>query len=244
MKLSPLLLSLALGTATITQSFAEEEERRPVVTVDLQCVTLPLAQALPLITKLRSSKPEDPVTAVAEIAALLEKGTAKLLAWPSVTTRAGQVAKSEQIEEIRYPTQFSSGSASIYLTNNEGTVTQQPSRVRGADLPPVANSFDTRNVGITLEVEPTVASGQIEIPFKATHTLLKSIDRWAIEHEFTTEKKTEKVIQEQPRFTVYSAQNLALLKSGDRKLVGVFKTDAPEPALELFVLGAEILERK
>lgn len=249
MKLPPALFALALSTAALAQepappAGAPAEERAPIVSVELQCFTLPQTQALPLIARLRSPKPAEGAAALAEIATMLEKGTAKLIAWPTVTTRAGQHATAEQVEEIRYPTEFAAGSASIYLTDNDGTVTKQPNRVRGADIQPVANAFDTRKLGLTLDVEPEVSGTHITIPFKAEHVLLKSIDRWAIEHEYTTEKKTEKIIQEQPRFTVYSAQNLTLLQSGEHKLVGVFKTGDAEPTLELFILGAEILEKK
>jgi Flp pilus assembly secretin CpaC len=265
MKLPLVLLALALSCSAFAQAPTAKRSRpnaaaqvpppappepapvaprEPVVTADLQCVTLPQAQALPLIAKLRSQKPAEEAAAVAEIATLLEKGTAKLIAWPSVTTRSGQRANCEQVEELRYPRAFESGTASIYLTDNEGAVTKQPSHVRGADIQPVATEFDTRNLGVSLEVEPTVSEVEITVPFKASHTLLKSIDRWAIEHEFTTEKKTEKIIQEQPRFTVYRADNIVFLKSGEHKLIGLFKTADPEPTMELFILGAEILDRK
>ncbi len=249
MKPLPALLAVALATAALAQeppppAGAPAEERAPIVSVELQCITLPQAQALPLIARLRSPKPGEGAGALIEVATMLEKGTAKLIAWPTLTTRAGQHGTAEQIEEIQYPSEFSTGSASIYLSENDGTVTKQPSRVRGADIQPVANAFDTRKLGLTLDVEPEVSGDQITIPFKATHVVLKSIDRWAIEHEYTTEKKTEKIIQEQPRFTVYSAQNLTLLKSGEHKLVGVFKTADAEPTLEIFIFGAEILDRK
>lgn len=216
----------------------------PAFSVDLQCVTIPQAQALPLVAKFRSHKPADETAAIAEIAALLEKGTAKLIGWPTLTTWGGQKSRSEQTEEVRYPTEFTAGSASVYFTDNEGTATKQPSQVRGADVQPVASAFETRNLGLVLEVEPSLSGDQIQLAFVASHVVLKSIDRWAIEHEFTSEKKTEKVIQEQPRFLKYAAENLTFLKSGEHKLVGVFKTADPEPTLELFIISAEILDHK
>lgn len=221
------------------------EQRSPEVTLDLQCITLPQAAALPLIKKLRAATPGERAVAMTDLDALIEKGTAKLVAWPILTTRSGQKGTSEAVEEFLYPTEFTASSTSLYLTDNDGTLTKQPARIKGTESLPLGNAFNTRNLGITFEVEPTVTGAStVEVAFQAAHVLLKSIDKWTIEHEVTSEKKTEKVTQEQPRFTSYRAENVVSLESGDHKLAGIFKTSDPEPTLEIFILGAEIVARK
>jgi general secretion pathway protein D len=82
------------------------------------------------------------------IRALNQKKGIDLLASPSVTTKSGQRAVIEIIREFRYPTEFqppqipqtvnSSGAGSIPIT------------------PTTPTAFETRNTGVTLEVEPVV----------------------------------------------------------------------------------------
>lgn len=67
-----------------------------------------------------------------------------LLSAPRVTTKSGQKAVVEVIREFRYPTE--------YTVADDGS---------GRALP---SAFETRNVGLTLDVLPTVgAGGQIDI---------------------------------------------------------------------------------
>jgi beta-lactamase regulating signal transducer with metallopeptidase domain len=62
-----------------------------------------------------------------------------LLSAPRVTCKSGQKAVVEMIREFRYPTEFNA--------ENDGTGRTTPS------------AFETRNVGITLNVTPTVGDG-------------------------------------------------------------------------------------
>src|SRR5258708_34896863 len=66
----------------------------------------------------------------------VEKSVKELSA-PRVTTKSGQRAVIEIIREFRYPTEFE-------LTN-------------GDQITP--KTFETRNVGVTLEIEPVVSDG-------------------------------------------------------------------------------------
>ena len=239
----PFFFALALLASTPAWA---ESPARPKVSVELQCLSLPQTDAMPIIRRLRSAQPGERAQAFVDLEALLDKGTAKLLGWPQLTTSSGQKATYEAVEEVRYPTEFEAGTASVYLKDNDGGLTKQPSHLRGTDTEPVASAFEVRNIGVTLEVEPTVEGEgkMIELAFAAQHVRLKSVDRWSIEHERTSEKVTEKVTQEQPRFGVFKVQNVVTLESGDHKLVGVFKALDGEDTLELFILGAEVAGSK
>ncbi len=79
------------------------------------------------------------------IRALDQKKGVDLLSAPRVTTRSGQRAVIEIIRELRYPTEFESP--------------QVPQEIQGGSVvvaPTTPTTFETRNTGVTLEVEPTV----------------------------------------------------------------------------------------
>ncbi|MEI9895977.1 MAG: hypothetical protein WDN28_19435 [Chthoniobacter sp.] len=65
-----------------------------------------------------------------------------LLSAPRVTTRSGQRAVIEIIREFRYPTEF------------------QFEKERGIQLP---TAFETRNLGVTLEIDPIVSGEVIDL---------------------------------------------------------------------------------
>lgn len=91
------------------------------------------------------------------VRALNQKKGVDLLSAPRVTTKSGQRAVIEIIREFRYPTEFDppqipqqfggggSGSGTTVITSFPVT-------------PTTPTAFETRNTGVTLEVEPTVAS--------------------------------------------------------------------------------------
>ena len=96
------------------------------------------------------------------IRALNQKKGIDLLSAPKITTKSGQRAVIEIVREFRYPTQFTEpkvpdiqgrGSA-----NSLSTTIALP--VVGPSTP---SNFETRNTGVTLEVEPVVGPDGITI---------------------------------------------------------------------------------
>lgn len=102
------------------------------------------------------------------IRALNQKKGLDLLSAPRVTTKSGQRAVIEIVREFRYPTQF--------------TPPQIPQTFRGGDIqndlpgtgggsgngafpvtPTTPTAFETRNTGVTLEVEPVVGPDGVTI---------------------------------------------------------------------------------
>ena len=84
----------------------------------------------------------------AVVRALNQKKGVDLLSAPSVTTKSGQRAVIEIIREFRYPTEFTP------------PVVPQSLNLSGGALPVITpttpTAFETRNTGVTLEVEPVV----------------------------------------------------------------------------------------
>jgi general secretion pathway protein D len=96
------------------------------------------------------------------IRALNQKKGVDLLSAPRVTTKSGSRAVIEIIREFRYPTEFqppqipqtfgNTGAQTIAIT--PGVAPQSPSTFPVTPTTPTA--FETRNTGVTLEVEPIV----------------------------------------------------------------------------------------
>jgi len=216
------------------------EAPQPDIFVELRCITLPQNLAVPIIQKFRSAARKASSDAAADLERLIAQGDAKLLGWPIAKTHAGQEANVQDAEEIHYASAFSPGSVNVYLADDNGNLTKQPSTVSAADVEPVATQFETRLLGISLKVKPTISTiGEIDVELQAEHVQLSSVDRISIIHEFTTEKKTQKVTQEQPRFLTMKVSTTASVESGEQMLLGIFKAPG-ENQLELFVLGATI----
>jgi general secretion pathway protein D len=96
------------------------------------------------------------------IRALNQKKGIDLLSAPKITTKSGQRAVIEIVREFRYPTQFTepkvpdiSGRGS---SNSTTTTIALP--VVGPSTP---SNFETRNTGVTLEVEPVVGPDGVTI---------------------------------------------------------------------------------
>ena len=102
------------------------------------------------------------------IRALNQKKGVDLLSAPRVTTKSGQRAVIEIVREFRYPTQFEPP----HVPETVGSVTTRSDTggiipLGGASSVPVTPTtpthFETRNTGVTLEVEPVVGPDGVTI---------------------------------------------------------------------------------
>jgi general secretion pathway protein D len=84
--------------------------------------------------------------------ALSQQKGVDLVSAPKVTTKSGQRATIEIVREFRYPSEYDLPQ----VTGSAGT-TFEPV------IPTTPTSFETKNVGITLEVEPTVGPDNFSI---------------------------------------------------------------------------------
>jgi general secretion pathway protein D len=103
------------------------------------------------------------------VRALNQKKGVDLLSAPRVTTKSGQRAVIEIVREFRYPTQFQPPQIPQTFrggdTNNGSGVvsTGQVSSSAFPVTPTTPTSFETRNTGVTLEVEPVVGPDGVTI---------------------------------------------------------------------------------
>jgi len=96
------------------------------------------------------------------IRALNQKKGIDLLSAPKITTKSGQRAVIEIVREFRYPTQFTEPKVPDIQgrgsSNSVNTTIALP--VVGPSTP---SNFETRNTGVTLEVEPVVGPDGVTI---------------------------------------------------------------------------------
>lgn len=92
------------------------------------------------------------------IRALNQKKGVDLLSAPRVTTKSGQRAVIEIVREFRYPTQFTPPQLPTF-TSGVGGASSAPAVV----TPTTPTAFETRNTGVTLEVEPVVGPDGVTI---------------------------------------------------------------------------------
>jgi len=151
-----------LATATPTH-VPEEKGGRQVRVRALRVTAQPAKPSAPIADKLSDLRVEfllyamdreatqrilndspDSAQSHAAVRELLGKGEAQLETVSSLVTRSGQRAVNEEIFEIRYPTEMN-----------------PPAWSTPANSPPVrrpasATAFETRNAGVTLEIEPVL----------------------------------------------------------------------------------------
>ncbi len=95
------------------------------------------------------------------VRALNQKKGVDLLSAPRVTTKSGQRALIEIVREFRYPTAFTEPRVpDIRGGSSSGTGTTVSLPVVGPSTP---SAFETRNTGVTLEVEPVVGPDGVTI---------------------------------------------------------------------------------
>ena len=93
------------------------------------------------------------------IRALNQKKGIDLLSAPRVTTKSGQRAVIEIVREFRYATQYTPPQVPSITGGGSGTGTVSISVV----TPTTPTAFETRNTGVTLEVEPVVGPDGVTI---------------------------------------------------------------------------------
>ncbi|HSI11960.1 MAG TPA: hypothetical protein VK961_07945, partial [Chthoniobacter sp.] len=202
----------------------------PNIRIEIQVVAIPEQLAPALIAEMKN---KDQIEAAnTKIQDMLAKGTAKLIGWPIVTTRSGQRAVIEGIREIRYATEYTPPTVGVSTdVPADKTIKVEP-KVDVTTLDGIPTAFETRNAGITLEVEPVLAPDgkKIDLNMVPQHVRLKGYEKVTIEGA----SRKGKVIVEQPQFDTMKVNTSMTMLSGRRMLLGVFRTDDPPKHFEFF----------
>lgn len=201
------------------------------VRVEVLMVAMPQEKALALLPDLRDAAKIE--GAVAQILAAIDRKEATLVGYPTVMTLDGVRCVVESILEKRYSTLAEMQAA-------QATAGQTPPAKESlliSDGPPLGEA-ETRNVGVTLEVEPRVSAGGDWVRLVVAPQRIAFLGFDPPESVKLAGGKFAKV--EQPQFTDTKTTTTVKLRSGQRYLLSVHKLQQPENVIELHIIQATV----
>ncbi len=215
---------------------ADAESDVPMnVQIEMVVVAVPKEDVLSLSEGLKN--PDTVDATYREVTGMIKGKKAKLLGVPNVSTKSGNRCAIELIKEVRYATEFNpidggKGPAPQPAAKEDGPVKRLPHEAPPA-IGVTPTAFETRNIGITLEVEPILHPGNkvVDLQYAGQHVELIGWDSVEVE-------ENGKVIQRtpQPRFHANKVTANVSLPVGKRALAGVFDSAFDPEMMELFIL--------
>lgn len=207
--------SLILGSGLVAQdaapAAADTRERQIRIQVEWIEVDSETATELLKRPESKSGAQYAPLSADAtplrsKLQELVDDGDASLLESTMVVARSGQRAKVESIHELSYPTAFAPAQMS------------HPTEGKTVVVGPQPDKFETRNIGVTLEVDPVIsADGRtIDLNLAPEIVYLTGFETWAT-HEG---QDTEMEIRTPRIFTVKTTTQLAI-RDGECVLMSI-----------------------
>ena len=238
-RIHPLLLSL-IPLAYFAAPAVCEDAANAVwnIQIEVQIVEMPEDLARPLIPELLNEKTIE--AANEKVQALIAGKKATLIGWPILTTKSGQRAVIEAIDEIRYVTDYETPNEGGGATIAEKMADKAERKADGPEFFPIPKAFEVRNAGVTLEVEPVLSPDASKIDLNLVPQYVKLHGYKKI----TVEKGGAKLVVEQPEFHTTKVTTSLTLRNGQRKLLGVHKVTDPAGHVELFILKASATELK
>ena len=226
---------LAAALLFFTPGFACEDPFVWNIRIEMQIVAIPDKIAVPLVAELMDEKKIEP--AYARIQELLAKGTAKLIGWPIITTRSGQKAIVEAVDEIRYASEYAPPTVSFTPSVNATETVKIEPKADVTLFEGIPTEFETRNTGVTLEVEPIISpdTKTITLSLVPQHVRLKGFNKVTIEKPATGGK----IVVEQPEFDTMKVTTSLTVRNGQRVLLGIYRVSEPANHIEFFILKAE-----
>ncbi|MEO5715227.1 MAG: hypothetical protein ABIT37_17240 [Luteolibacter sp.] len=180
-----------------------------------------------------------------QVAQLVKDGKAAVVETLLCTSRSGQKATSESVEEFIYPTEYEPAE----LPNNIHVKDEKEAEKARASVPdlatgPTPTAFDTRNVGSTLEIEPTLSSDNKTIDLRFVPEIVYHVGNqvWA---EWKGEHGNSPV--QMPTFYTVRTNTAVTLADGHYMLTAALspknKEGAPDLTRKLMVfVKADVIE--
>ncbi len=202
-------------------------------------VSLEEAQALDLIPDLQSDDPAKADAACARVQAMIKSKQATLLAWPMVKLADGDRSTSETISEKRYPTEFEPPQEQAAGPAATTPPMLPPRTPADTPLPEniVGTTFETRNVGPTLEVEARVRDEGKRVYLNLVSQRVELIEMEKFENIVTQHKVVQAT---QPLFADSKSTITLTVQSGQRQLIGVHKLGKPANQIEFHLVRAVV----
>lgn len=228
-----------------------EESRLPkFVSVRFEVFSMPFADAAALM---RQNGPDDDEKTYATIVAALNNATVKQEILQICRARSGQRGTNEAISEQIYPTEYLP--TSLQAPENvpapqNGQPQPAPQPARSVTAPaerfpaPCPSAFETRNTGLSVEIEPTIGENDdiIDLRIEPNLVLPSNRSRWG---------KDEATV-EMPEYESQRLTTSVTLRSGKPQLLGTFNRapnskidpEAPTRVWFAFVTGSVGTVRK
>ena len=247
MKPSLFLTAILVG-GLMTLSAADPETR--LIRTECLIVRMPTRKAVAL--QPRFQDPAQVSNAQQEVLKMVQNGQAELVDWPIVTTRSGNRAVSQNNQEIRYPIDFEQPQVIVNAATPDMAFTPSPTAPSEPEKPKAAartapkekptilaaipSSFETRNAGVTLELEPVISPDgkQIDVQIAPSHVTLLGYEKTKVTAEDYS------VTVDQPKFESLKTSTNLTLKSGEPHLFGFYKLKEPGDTVELVILTVTI----
>ena len=194
------------------------------VSVNLEFQVFSLPRALAVETVLSQPAGTDYATVLKNVQALVAEKKAALVATPTVTTMSGQRAIVESVLEHKYGTEFSApqipqtigATGAVKKVTKTTIISEETSSFPMTPTTPTA--FEKRDLGITLEIEPTVNAklNEISMQLSLQHVALQGTVK------FKTDNNGE---IEMPEFYQKRITTNVLVKVGGVAFVGTIEPD-------------------
>jgi hypothetical protein len=198
------------------------------VTVSVLMVAMPQEKMLPMIPDLRDPKKID--GAVDQLLAAVQNKEAILIGYPIVVTVDGERTVSESTIEERYPTEFDPAMANCPISGPHASPTPSTSGTEHlVDDSPIPTAFETRNVGVDLEVDAHVINHGESI--RLENLVMQRVALL----DFLTYRNYK---IDQPRFAREHVETEMTVQNGQQILAGIHLIQKPENYMEVFILQA------
>ena len=191
----------------------------------------------------RLRDPNQVAKAEQELLELVARKEAQLEGWPEITTHSRCRAVSESIVEQRYPIEFefprSKQPENPKPQEGKGRLVDEAVTLARNTDGPAPTTFETRNVGTTLEAEPVTSPDNAFV----TISLSPQIVRFEGYSDFPAgiTASGQKLTIPQPNFTTAKVSTTLTLKNGERRLIHVGKAGSDRNRMDVFILGATII---
>lgn len=222
------LLLFGIGLPLRADDQNKAAETHWTIIAECQMVVVPQKLAWPLLPDLNDDEKIE--GAWAKLQQMIEHGDATLIANLSLRGDAGKRMVAEEVQEIRYPTEF----APPYLPD---AVPKEHAAEVLKNWPVVSitpTAFETRNVGTTLELETNVSADGKWLALQAVPQHVRLLHMAKIDAGILPSRQHLSV--EQPYFSVLKDTLTMHLRAGQRVLVGLHKVPTEETNMELFFL--------
>jgi hypothetical protein len=222
------LLFFLTGLAAVAAE-SDTDSRKWSVRAEWMAVSVPAEVALRLVPTIRN--PRTAPQAIAELETMIANGTATLHGRPVLWMSDKTEGEMKCVEELRFPTEevpFAGGQS----TGN-ATILPAPPRILpsypGIDVP---RAIETRNLGLTLEIEPMVSRDgrTVTVNISTQHNWLKHWNR-VLDKPGATGG-----IFEQPQIRTFKTTTSIDVLSGEWALLGIFAGATPAGQIELSLL--------